>query len=310
MLFVVRYGKMINKVFVLLLMLLLFFCYYVRSADSSAGSGSSFEGVTVDVWPEGFLGEAGVSRGVEMASEDDNIVQVTDVSIASMTFYKAGGKEGARSAVLVCPGGGYSVLAMDLEGTEIAEWLNSQGITAVVLKYRVPNNREGGFADGQRAMSILRYRAKEFGIDPERIGVIGFSAGGHLCARLYTGFSKMSYGAIDEIDEVSCRPDFAMLIYPYSLTDRDEKTDELKLAKEFVVTKDTPATILIHAQDDPITVENSILYFLALKKADVPSELHVFATGGHGYGLRPSEHAVSGWPGLCNRWLRGIGAFN
>jgi acetyl esterase/lipase len=214
-----------------------------------------------------------------------------------MTVYKAGTKE-AAPAVVVCPGGGYHILAIDLEGTEIAQWLNSVGITAVVLKYRVPNNREGAFADGQRAMSLIRHNAKEWNIDPERVGIIGFSAGGNLAGKVSNNYKTKSYEHVDAADELSCRPDFAMLVYPYLLGE-DEKLDE-----RMKVTKETPNTILIHTQDDWVKAESSIYYFLALKEAKVASELHVFPTGDHGYGLRPSEHAVSKWPDICTAWMK------
>ena len=271
-----------------------------QSQISSAGRLSEKE-ITMDLWPEEYLGEKGKSRGVVQPSKGDDIVRITEVSIPSMTVYQACSGKGRAPAVLVCPGGGYSILAMNLEGTEIAVWLNVQGITAVVLKYRVPNNRKGAFEDVQRAMGIIRGRAEEFNIDSERLGVIGFSAGGNLSAKLSTNFAQRSYKPIDKMDEFSCRPDFAMLVYPYLVGEDGKLADEIK------VTSATPRTILIHAQDDWIKPESSILYFLALKEAKVPAELHVFPTGGHGYGLRPTEHAVSGWPELCNSWLGKMG---
>jgi acetyl esterase/lipase len=253
----------------------------------------------MDIWPAGFLGEDAVSRGVEQESKGDNIIRLTDVEIPGMTVYKAEGND-PRPAVLVLPGGGFSILAMDLEGTEIAEWLNSRGISAAVLRYRVPKNPEGAFADTQRAMSLLRHQAESLGIDPNKIGVIGFSAGGHLAGKLCTNYQTRVYDRVDEADDTSCRPDFAMLVYAY-LLDR-----EGSLAQGIEVTAETPPAILIHAQDDFVRAESSIFYFLELKKAGVPAELHVFPSGGHGYGLRVTEHAVTRWPELCNTWLEGI----
>lgn len=257
-------------------------------------------GIMIDLWPKEYLGEKGQSKGELEPSKGDNIARLTNVSIPSMTVYKANSGEVPAPAVMVCPGGGYHILAMDLEGTEIANWLNSQGITAIVLKYRVPDNREGAFEDAQRAMSIIRSRSQEFNIDPDRIGVIGFSAGGNLSARLCTNYAKKSYKPVDQIDMVNCRPDFAMLVYPHLLG------KDGQLQKALNVTSQTPRTILIHAQDDWVKPESSIYYFLALKNAKVPAELHIFPSGGHGYGLRPTEHAVSGWPEICNTWLRKI----
>lgn len=258
------------------------------------------EGVTMDVWPDGYLGEDGVGRGVEQPLKGDNIIRLTDVSVPSMTVYRAASDGRATPAVMVCPGGGYSILAMNLEGTEIAEWLNGQGVTAIVLRYRVPGKPEEAFNDAQRCLSTIRSRAAEFNIDPERIGVIGFSAGGNLSARLCTNYTTRNYELIDAIDEVSCRPDFAILVYPYLL----ERGKQIKLQEVLKVDSETCPAIMIHAQDDSVKVESSIYYFLELKKAKVPAELHVFPTGGHGYGLRKTEHAVSGWPELCNTWMR------
>jgi acetyl esterase/lipase len=257
-----------------------------------------------DLWPDDYLGEKGTSRGVLEPSKGDNIARLAEVSIPSLTVYKASVAKAPTPAVMVCPGGGYTILAMDLEGTEIADWLNSMGFTAIVLKYRVPDNEQGAFEDAQRAMSIIRSRAREFNIDPERIGVIGFSAGGNLSARLCTNYTQRSYQPIDPIDKVSCRPDFAMLVYPYLLGDDGQLQASLKVDSQ------TPPAIMIHAQDDWVKPENSIYYFLSLKNAKVPAELHVFPTGGHGYGLRPTEHAVSGWPSLCETWLQKMKIMN
>lgn len=261
----------------------------------------SKENIAVRVWPTLVAGQESEPTETVRPDEGDNITRLTDITIPTMTVYKAKTAKCPAPAVLVCPGGGFKILAINLEGTEIADWLNSIGVTAVVLKYRVPDNSEGAFADVQRAMSLIRFHAKDWNIDPKRLGVIGFSAGGNLCGRISTDFEKRSYDHIDRIDELSCRPDFAMLVYPYLFSKDD------KLAENIVVTKKTPRTILIHTQDDWVKAENSILYYLALKEAKVPSELHVFPSGGHGYGLRTSKHAVSGWPKLCETWLKKMG---
>jgi len=273
-------------------------CSSVRKSSSSEPLA---EAETIQLWPKGHLGETGKPAYIVMPSEGDNITRLTDVIDPSITVYKPAVTQAPTAAVLVCPGGGYNILAIDLEGTEIAEWLNSNGITAVVLRYRVPDNRSGAFEDAQRAMSLIRYRATDWNIDPERVGIIGFSAGANLAARLSTNFQVRSYDPLDEIDQLSCRPNFAMLIYPYLLA------KDGKLADNLPVGSDTPRTILVHAQDDWVKAESSILYYLALKQANVSSELHVFPSGGHGYGLRPSEHAVSGWPKLCEVWLQKTG---
>jgi acetyl esterase/lipase len=207
------------------------------------------------------------------------------------------------------PGGGYHVLAMDLEGTEVCSWLNSLGVTAALLKYRVPR-REGkerhapALQDAQRAMGILRRRAAEFNVDPKRIGVLGFSAGGHLAAALSASHKSRTYPLADDADQTSCRPDFAVLIYPGLLTDRS-KGDAL--AAEVAVSRETPPTFLAMSQDDPVRPENVLLYALALQRERVPMELHLFPVGGHGYGLRRTDHLVTTWPERAADWLRSQG---
>jgi len=221
---------------------------------------------------------------------------VTDPKIM---VYPANRTDGLAPAVMVCPGGAYSVLAIDLEGTEVAEWLNSIGFTAVVLKYTVPKNRDGALQDAQRAMGLIRLHSKEWNVDPDRLGVMGFSAGGHLSARLSTTCATRSYTPVDEADSLSCRPDFTMLIYPAYLGD-----ETYKLSEEIVVTTNTPPAFIVQTQDDNPHINSSITYYLALKKQKIPAEIHLFPAGGHGYGLRPSEKPVSHWPELCERWLK------
>jgi acetyl esterase/lipase len=294
----IREVKM--KAMLVLLLTFLFVCGCSQVNSVSSHNNPLTDGITVDLWPVEVVGDSSKPREAVKPSEGDNIIRLTDINIPSMTVYKAAA-ESPTPAVLVCPGGGYWILAIDLEGTEIAQWLNSIGVTAVVLKYRVPNNRDGAFADVQRTMSLIRHNAEEWNIDAGRVGIIGFSAGANLAGKLSCNFKTKSYDHIDEADKLSCRPDFAMLIYPYLLGE-DEKLDST-----MNVTSETPNTILIHAQDDSVKAESSIYYFLALKEAKVASELHIFPTGGHGYGLRPSEHAVSGWPKLCTAWMKKTG---
>lgn len=211
-------------------------------------------------------------------------------------------------AMVVCPGGGYNILAMDLEGTEICEWLNSLGITAVLLKYRVPR-REGismyqaPLQDAQRALGLVRFNASKWGINPQAIGIMGFSAGGHLSAALSNNFSQRTYPQVDDADRVNCRPDFTMLVYPAYLTVK-EKQDSL--SPELQVNKNTPPTLLIQTGDDPVRVESSLFYYLALKRAGVPAEMHLYPTGGHGYGLRIKEGNISTWPDRAAEWLKTI----
>lgn len=252
--------------------------------------------------------EGDVSKPTDGPVAGKPLVRLGNVSTPTLTLYRpTGANNGA--AVVVFPGGGYNILAYDLEGQEVCAWLNARGLTCALVKYRVPA-RPGGpryaapLQDAQRAVGLVRSRAAEWGIDPKRIGVLGFSAGGHLSAAVSTNYAERKYPKVDQHDDVSCRPDFAVLVYPAYLA--PSKTDTA-LSPELAVTKETPPTFLVQTQDDNIPVENALFYFLALKRAEVQAELHVYSKGGHGYGLRPSENAVSGWPTLVDRWLQSIG---
>jgi acetyl esterase/lipase len=263
------------------------------------------------LWPEGAPGESGeIGAEKELPLRpNDTTIRVTDVTRPTLTVYRPSADKDTGAAVVICPGGAYKILAFNKEGTEVAEWLNSIGMTGIVLKYRVPDRKgqaahEAPFQDAQRALGLVRYRAKEWGVDPARIGVLGFSAGGHLAASLSTRFEKREYPAVDDADRVSCRPDFTLLIYPAYLV---APKDTHRLAPDINVTPETPRAFLLQTQDDSVRVECSLFYYLALKEAKVPAELHVFPTGGHGYGLRPSANAVSGWPKLAERWMRSLG---
>ncbi len=251
----------------------------------------------LSLWPA----DAGkVAEEKVVAGKDDSVKRITDIHQATITpFRVAVPPDSVHPAVLVFPGGGYSILAIDKEGTEIAEWLNRLGYSAFVVKYRVPKDREGAFADGQRAVRLVRQHAREWNIDPKRIGVIGFSAGGHLCARLSTDFGRMAYEAVDEADKLDCRPDFSMLIYPAYL-----QTKEGKIAPELPISAKMPPTFIVQTKDDKSYVPGTILYDQALKTAGVSSTFHLFDTGGHGYGLRPSANEVSKWPALAEEWLK------
>ena len=234
------------------------------------------------------------------------VIRLGNVSKPAIAIYPAPADKNTGAAVLVCPGGGYHILAMDLEGTEVCEWLNSIGVTGVLLKYRVPK-RDGqpGYAaplqDVQRAMGLIRRNAKEWGIDPKRVGALGFSAGGHLAAALSTGYERRNYPLVDKADEESCRPDFVVLIYPGGLTDKQQND---KLAPELKISTNTPPTFLAMAADDPVRVENVFYYALALKQARVPMEVHVYPKGGHGYGLRLQRDVlVTTWPQRVEEWM-------
>ena len=239
------------------------------------------------------------------------VVVVHNVSVPTMTVYSPKGTN-TGVAMLVFPGGGYQVLAMDLEGTEICDWLNSRGITAILLKYRVPVKRQGPYGesppaleDAQRALSLVRSHAADWGIDPHKIGVIGFSAGGHMVTATSTHFNKRSYRPVDAADKVSCRPDFAIACYPGHMFEPDEG---FKLNPNVPVTTNTPPTFLLQAEDDYVDgINQSLVYYIALKNAKVPVEMHLYAHGGHGFGLRHTENPITDWPPLAETWLRTIG---
>jgi acetyl esterase/lipase len=234
-----------------------------------------------------------------------------------MTVYYPKGKN-TGAAVVVFPGGGYYVLAIDLEGTEVCDWLTSKGITCVLLKYRVlyqksaPSRRSGPYPkspialeDAQRTVGLVRFHAAEHHIDPHKIGVLGFSAGGHLAAAISTHFDRRLYSAVDAADKVSCRPDFAVALYPGHLWISDKK---FELNPDVPVTHQTPPTFLLQAENDPVdSVNNSLAYYIALRKAGVPVEMHLYAQGGHAFGLRRTKFPITGWPQLVETWLGTIG---
>jgi acetyl esterase/lipase len=254
--------------------------------------------------------------------------RANDVSRPTMTVYAAKGQS-TGVAMVVFPGGGYQFLAMDLEGTEICDWLTSRGITCVLLKYRVPgsgpwwdeaNKRrvypkvQTALQDAQRTLGLVRQHAAEWHIDPHKVGVIGFSAGGHLVAAVSTHFAKRSYAPVDAADNLSCRPDFAIALYPGHLwahEDEDRATRDqtaLSLRPDITVRADSPPTFLLQAEDDPVDpVEESLAYYVALQKAGVPTEMHLYAQGGHAFGLRPSKLPIAQWPRLVETWLGTIG---
>lgn len=266
--------------------------------------------LVVDVWPGTAPGEKG-DIGEEKAmpprqKESPPITRLTNVTRPTLTIFPPPAEKNTGTAVVICPGGGYQILAFDLEGEEVAAWLNSLGVTGIVLKYRVPARKDqprhqAPLQDAQRAMSLVRSRAKEWNIDPSRIGILGFSAGGHLSATTATNHDKRQYEAIDGIDQTSCRPDFTVLVYPAYLADGPTLNPEIR------VNESTPPVFFVHAGDDRISSENSIQMYLALKRCSVPAELHVYAAGGHGFGLRPSANPTSTWPARCADWLKSRG---
>ncbi len=268
------------------------------------------------LWPATAPGETTpLPAEADVTKPSDNIVagrpviRLGNVSDPTLTIYQAPADKNTGATIVVFPGGGYHIVALDLEGTEVCEWLNERGINAVLVKYRVPR-REGRakhaapLQDAQRAIGLVRQQAPALGLDPNRIGVLGFSAGGHLAATVSNNYGRRTYPEIDDADRVSCRPDFTVLIYPAYLTD-PEKNDTI--APELPLAADTPPTFLVMTQDDPVRAENAVHYYLGLKRAGVPAELHLYPKGGHGYGLRRTGNSVADWPELVARWMAASG---
>lgn len=227
----------------------------------------------------------------------DTFHRITNVSRPTLSLFPAPKKGTPAPAMIICPGGGYSYVVIDKEGTEIAAWLNSLGITGVVLKYRVPNNRAGALQDIQRALSLTRAHAAEWNIDPKRLGIIGFSAGGNLAAKASTLFDQRPYPPIDDVDQLSCRPDYAVLVYPAYLDDRKGG-----LSPDLNLSANIPPTLIVHNEDDKTFILGSKLYNAALDKVKAPHQFVLYQTGGHGYGLHCTKEARA-WPEAAARWL-------
>jgi acetyl esterase/lipase len=270
--------------------------------------------LVLDVWRgkvPGEDGQVGPEKILEDKPSKHSVKRVTNVSKPTLTVYRPSKDKDTGASVIICPGGGYNILAWDLEGEEVAAWLNSIGVTGIILKYRVPRRSGqpqdkpplGPLQDAQRALCVVRNNATAWNLDPSRIGILGFSAGGHLAASAATNFDKRAYEGADNIDRLSFRPDFAVLVYPAYLLDKSEK----KLAPAIRVRKGCPPMFFAHAGDDGVKPDNSVLMYLALKHAGVPAELHVYASGGHGFGLRPSGKPCSTWPARCADWMRSQG---
>ena len=297
------------------LALLIFFsllCTHVF-AQSSAWPPSS-EHMTLRLWPKAAPGpqtnagsEADTTTAKDRTVAGKRVIRIGNVSVPTLTVYKPTAKN-TGAAVVVFPGGSYKILAIDLEGTEVCDWLMSIGVTCILVKYRVPDTgpfpkSAEALQDAQRALGLVRSHASEWQIDPKRIGVLGFSAGAHLSAALSTHFDKRLYDPIDAADQVSCRPDFAVIVYPGYLALADQN---FAPNPEIHVTEQTPPSFIVQAEDDPVHVENATVYFLALKNAKVPAEVHIYAEGGHGYGLRRTELPVTTWPQSVETWLHTI----
>ena len=269
---------------------------------------------TLPLWPHGAPGaQPNPGPEVDTTTAKDNLIagrpliRLGNVSTPTLTLYTPKGKN-TGAAVVVFPGGGYHILAIDLEGTEVCDWLNSAGITCILLKYRVPDSgpypkSPAALQDAQRALGIVRSHAADWRIDPHRIGVLGFSAGAHLAAALSTHFDQRLYDPVDAVDQLSCRPDYAVIVYPGYLALADQN---FAPNPDIVVTDKTPPSFIVQAEDDPVHVENATVYFLALKNAKVPAEMHIYAEGGHGYGLRRTALPVTTWPQSVETWLQTI----
>jgi acetyl esterase/lipase len=278
------------------------------------------------IWP-GAVPDEQPAAGPEVSEMAKGLIAgksgeiVSNVTRPTMTVYSPSGKN-TGAAVVVFPGGGYQDLAIDLEGTEVCDWLTPKGITCVLLKYRVPDSGPAwhdecacyihakaptALEDAQRTVGLVRFHAAEWRIDPQKIGVLGFSAGGHMVAAMSTHFEKRLYAAVDAADKESCRPDFAVAVYPGHLW-IDDKKFELNPDIRTHITRQTPPTFLLQAEDDHVDgVNQSLVYYIALKNAGVPVEMHLYAHGGHAFGLRRTEQPITAWPQLVETWLGTIG---
>ena len=280
------------------------------------GVASSQEPLIVPIWPGKPADDVGITADEKffelMVKGKPHMVDgkptkwLTNVSKPMLHVYRPAREKNTGVAMLIAPGGGYHNLGWDVEGTEIAEWCNSIGITGIILKYRCPRRPgdekgvppAGPLKDAQRAVSLVRSKAKEWGIDPNRIGMVGFSAGGHLVGSTCTSFEKRTYAAIDSIDQVSCRPDFGIPVYSGYFKVGDGLTPTVKTPK------DAPPLFFVHATDDAVSdAEHSVAFYLALKRAGVNTEMQLFASGGHGFGVRPGSPCF-GWTRTAVDWMR------
>lgn len=300
--------------------------FFVLNAFMISGFSQT---LTIKLWPDGIPGSITNPSYVEkITTADGRITRCEKVVTPDLTVFLPAQDKANGSAVLICPGGGYSALAFDHEGNAIAKWLNDNGIAGIILKYRLPSDQImkdksiGPLQDAQEAMRVIRRNANDWKIDPKKVGVIGFSAGGHLASTLSTHYAEKVY---EVKDNSSARPDFSLLIYPVvsfdtAITHRGSRNNLIgikpdaeqveRFSNELQITAETPPAFLVHSADDKaVPVMNSIGYFKGLKKNNIPVELHVFQKGGHGYGLAPDRGTESSWPDLCIKWMKQIGIF-
>ncbi len=297
-------------------------CLLLLFTLPSATFAQASEPIVCDVWPGkpaddvGIVGEEHFfelivnAQPYTVAGRPTN--WLTKVSQPTLTIYRPAPDKNTGAAMLICPGGGYHKLGWDVEGEEVAQWLNSIGLTGIILKYRCPRRTgdlkglppDGPLKDAQRAVSLVRSRAADWGINPKKIGMVGFSAGGHLVGATATRFEQRTYSPIDAVDQVSCRPDFGVMCYSgyFKLNDQGDLSPTVRAIAN------APPLLFIHAADDPISShEHSITFHLALKRAGARSELHVYSEGKHGFGVRDVGHPCSTWTLRCVDWLRSEG---
>ena len=280
----------IRKKLLFVFALLLGMCCYSQSNDA------------IKIWPGAVPGENGPKHEPVVTPDTSrNITRLTDITDPALIVFKPDEAKNNGCGIIICPGGGYSILAIDLEGYEVATWLNQLGYTAFVLQYRVPGKKSGALSDLQRALRIIRSNSDKWKLDPAKLGVMGFSAGGSLAARASTRFDVTEYAKIDQIDSVSCRPDFALLIYPAYLDAGQNRS----LTPELTVTDNTPPMFIFVAADDS-HANSSLVMTTALQNAKVPVELHVLPFGGHGFGIRKGNVAAETWPTYAETWLKNI----
>jgi len=272
-------------------------CLVCLSANFAAAADAP---LTVNIWP-------GMPPGDKATTQPEKLTgtMLTNVSVPTISVYRPEKEKDTGATIIVFPGGGFTALSMENEGTNVVKWLNSIGVTGVLLKYRVPN-RDGmprymaGLQDAQRAICIVRSKAADWNLDPHRIGVIGFSAGGRMVADVTTNFDKLSYGAVDDADKTSTRPDFALAIYPGGIV---EKPNLDKVVADVRISKETPPTFIAIATKDRNGSENAVYYYLALKNAGVSAELHIYSDGAHGFGMVPSTEPHGSWTARAVDWM-------
>lgn len=277
------------------------------------GAPIQIEKPVIELWPEGLPEDAkpiAPARIAELEAKQTE-ERISYVATPTLTIYAAAPETANGCCVVVCPGGGYNILAWPKEGLELAEWFNSLGVTAAVLKYRVPRRDPERphwepLQDAQRAIRVVRKNASRWGVDPRRIGVLGFSAGGHLTFMAGTHFDEKTYDPVDAADELSARPDFICPIYAAYLGE-DYRDDSATIGSLVEITERTPPTFMAVTLDDKYRGVQAGLLLAEYKKAGVPAEAHIYSVGGHGYGIRPSELPVSTWHLRLKEWMRASG---